>query len=1028
MGGSKSKEASPPTLPSQPAPSSQKYVQSSGNYSFKTKTSSAGYNVSFKYQPKTASAPPTTTITHGQDPYGSFKIVSSSTDLKISYKSAPTGSSNLTYKSAPTKSANTSNLNYKSAPTSSLSSTTLKCTAAENLTYKSTPTSSTTQKSTTIASNLTYKSASSTSSKSPIKSNLTYKSAPTSSSYLSSTTQKSTTLDLNYKFAPTSSTTPKSTITASNLTYKSAPTSSTTLKSTITASNLTHKSAPTSSLRLSSTGSKNATTSNLTYNSGSTPSSKSTTKSSLTFKSAPISSSYLSSTTQKSTTSNLTYKSDSTSSTTPKSSTASNLTYKSAPISSYLSSTTPKSTTTSNLTYKSAPTSSLYLSSTSSKSANTSNLTYNSASTPSSRNTTTSNLTYKSTPTISSYLSSTTPKNATTSNLTYKSASTNSYLPSTAPKITTTSTVSHKSAPTSSLYVPSTNQKSTTTSSQKSASNQVNTNSNTKVTVDSVITANISVAHPVNDYKIPNVEIDNDSRPSFNLHLKKRFIRRNNLKIERFVMRVCPQYLSKKGCCIQYCYRFHVCQFWIKGNCTWEQCKYEHGFDSENNRILFDVIQSKKFDEHKLADVLKQNMFRGDGLVRERDLTICIEFILNRCKINNCKFHHVKNEFMWQISINNNWVNFPQSLNDKVEALFTVPSNTKCSVSFQKIFSRGGPKINPIFLSNSLEVDFDKMTITWKGANYKIRRLSTESDVKKSVGLATRWLWYWEDDLGSWNFYNNAILKDSGMVVIAFSDYLETEYLKNEKVVFFKYSDELIYDVNFSTMMQTNQITSKRRKIRRRPMPTTKNSSWNDNTTIRSLWSITNESNEKFIRTVVAPQSPEYLYFKRMVEKSLSVQNFTLERIENIYLWKTYQIKKAQMLASHTNNTTSLNEQYLFHGTSKSAIDKICEQNLDWRLYGTNIGNAFGKGIYFSSSAAVSNSYAANDENGFKWMLIILVLVGKACVGDSTIVIPPVNPSTKTRFDSTVECAINPYIFVKYNLDDYYPAYIVKYS
>ncbi|RXG54942.1 Poly [ADP-ribose] polymerase 12 [Armadillidium vulgare] len=963
MGGSKSKEASPPTLPSQPAPSSQKYVQSSGNYSFKTKTSSAGYNVSFKYQPKTASAPPTTTITHGQDPCGSFKIVSSSTDLKISYKSAPTGSSNLTYKSAPTKSANTSNLNYKSAPTSSLSSTTLKGTAASNLTYKFTPTSSTTPKSSTTASNLTYKYASTTSSTSPTKSNLTYKSASTSSSYLCSTTQKSTTTasNLNYKSAPTSFTTLKSSTTASNLNYKSAPTSSTTLKSTTTASNLTYKSAPTSSLRLSSTGSKNATTSNLTYNSGSTPSSKSTTKSSLTFKSAPTSSSHLSSTTQKSTTSNLTYKSDSTSSTTPKSSTASNLTYKSAPK-------------------------------------------------------------------ISSYLSSTTPKNTTTSNLTYKSAPTNSYLPSTAPKITTTSTVSHKSTPTSSLYVPSTNQKSTTTSSQKSASNQVNTNSNTKVTVDSVITANISVAHPVNDYKIPNVEIDNDNRPSFDLHLKKRFIRRNNLKIERFVMRVCPQYLSKKGCCIQYCYRFHVCQFWIKGNCTWERCKYDHGFDSENNRILFDVIQSRNFDEHKLADVLKQNMFRGEELVRERDLTICIEFILNRCKINNCKFHHVKNEFMWQISINNNWVNFPESLNDKVETLFTVPSNTKWSVSFQKIFSRGGPKINPIFLSNSLEVDCDKMTITWKGSNYKIRRLSTESDVKKSVGLATRWLWYWEDDSGCWNFYNNAILKDSGMVVIAFSDYLETEYLKNEKVVFFKYSDELMYDVNFSTMMQTNQITSKRRRIRRRPMPTTKKSSWNENTTIRSLWSITNDSSEKFIRTVVAPQSPEYLYFKRMVEKSLSVQNFTLERIENIYLWKTYQIKKAQMLASHTNNTTSLNEQYLFHGTSKSAIDKICEQNLDWRLYGTNVGNAFGKGIYFSSSAAVSNSYAASDENGFKWMLIILVLVGKACVGDSTFVIPPVNPSTKTRFDSTVECAINPYIFVKYNLDDYYPAYIVKYS
>ncbi|KAL7638080.1 UNVERIFIED_CONTAM: hypothetical protein RMT77_011705 [Armadillidium vulgare] len=557
---------------------------------------------------------------------------------------------------------------------------------------------------------------------------------------------------------------------------------------------------------------------------------------------------------------------------------------------------------------------------------------------------------------------------------------------------------------------------------------QPSTTTNTWVTVPSIISANILVAHPANDYKIPNVEINNDSRPSFTLPLNSIYNRRNNLKIERFVMRICPQYLSRKGCCIQYCYRFHVCQFWIKGNCNRDKCEFDHGFSSEENRCLFDAIQSRRFDESRVVDVLKRNMFKGNEFVRERNLVICIDFFLNRCTRNNCNFHHVKNVFLWQVCINNNWVDFPHSFNNQVENLFTVPSNTKCSVNFQKTGSRRGPKVNPIFLSNSLEVDFDNMTITWNGANYKMRRLTTESDVKKSVGLATRWLWYWEDDFGSWNFYNNAILKDTEMVVIPFSDYLETEYLKNENVVFFRFSNDFTYDINFSTMMQTNQITSKRRRIRRRPMPTTKNSSWNDNTTIRSLWSITNESNEKFIRTVVAPQSPEYLYFKRMVEKSLSVQNFTLERIENIYLWKTYQIKKAQMLASHTNNTTSLNEQYLFHGTSKSVIDKICEQNLDWRLYGTNVGNVYGKGTYFSSSAAVSNSYAANDEHGFKWMLIILVLVGKACVGDSTFVIPPVNPSTKTRFDSTVESAVNPCIFVKYNLDDYYPAYIVKYS
>ncbi|RXG58135.1 hypothetical protein Avbf_12119 [Armadillidium vulgare] len=107
---------------------------------------------------------------------------------------------------------------------------------------------------------------------------------------------------------------------------------------------------------------------------------------------------------------------------------------------------------------------------------------------------------------------------------------------------------------------------------------QPSTTTNTWVTVPSIISANILVAHPANDYKIPNVEINNDSRPSFTLPLNSIYNRRNNLKIERFVMRICPQYLSRKGCCIQYCYRFHVCQFWIKGNCNRDKCEFDHGF------------------------------------------------------------------------------------------------------------------------------------------------------------------------------------------------------------------------------------------------------------------------------------------------------------------------------------------------------------------------------------------------------------------------------------------------------------------
>lgn len=43
------------------------------------------------------------------------------------------------------------------------------------------------------------------------------------------------------------------------------------------------------------------------------------------------------------------------------------------------------------------------------------------------------------------------------------------------------------------------------------------------------------------------------------------------------------------------------------------------------------------------------------------------------------------------------------------------------------------------------------------------------------------------------------------------------------------------------------------------------------------------------------------------------------------------------------NGGFEVNERLLFHGTDKSLIDPICEQNFDWRICGKH-GTAFGKG------------------------------------------------------------------------------------
>ena len=57
-----------------------------------------------------------------------------------------------------------------------------------------------------------------------------------------------------------------------------------------------------------------------------------------------------------------------------------------------------------------------------------------------------------------------------------------------------------------------------------------------------------------------------------------------------------------------------------------------------------------------------------------------------------------------------------------------------------------------------------------------------------------------------------------------------------------------------------------------------------------------------------------------------------------------------------------------------------------------------------------------------------MVLVGEACKGNGSMDLPPVNKRTDRPFDSTVNSDTDASIFVKYDLDEYYPAYAVHYT
>lgn len=114
-----------------------------------------------------------------------------------------------------------------------------------------------------------------------------------------------------------------------------------------------------------------------------------------------------------------------------------------------------------------------------------------------------------------------------------------------------------------------------------------------------------------------------------------------------------------------------------------------------------------------------------------------------------------------------------------------------------------------------------------------------------------------------------------------------------------------------------------------------------------------------------------------------SLKVHKVERVENLYLWKTYAAKRADMCLEASKNTMKpvgelsnsqpvstagsmlddalipeINECYLFHGTETSALSGITAQGIDHRLSSARV--LFGRGTYFAESSSKADQYAGD--------------------------------------------------------------------
>ncbi|KAJ7403292.1 poly (ADP-ribose) polymerase family, member 14 [Pitangus sulphuratus] len=200
-----------------------------------------------------------------------------------------------------------------------------------------------------------------------------------------------------------------------------------------------------------------------------------------------------------------------------------------------------------------------------------------------------------------------------------------------------------------------------------------------------------------------------------------------------------------------------------------------------------------------------------------------------------------------------------------------------------------------------------------------------------------------------------------------------------------------------------------------------------ESTVLPGTWD--NMENERLKIVELRPETREYRDVQeRFLQTCQSFRIEKIERVQNPYFWKAYQIKKREM--DNKNGNTN-NERLLFHGTSKESLTLINNRGFDRSYAGMHAAN-FGNGTYFAVNANYSahDTYSKPDTNGKKYMYLARVLVGEYSQGKKGSITPePKNPSNSIDlYDSSTDNVNQPSMFVIFNDIQAYPEYLITFT
>ncbi|XP_078359754.1 uncharacterized protein LOC144644197 [Oculina patagonica] len=544
--------------------------------------------------------------------------------------------------------------------------------------------------------------------------------------------------------------------------------------------------------------------------------------------------------------------------------------------------------------------------------------------------------------------------------------------------------------------------------------------------------------------------------------------------ISASVPEVCLDYNMHSGGCERgfRCNGIHICKYFVMGKCKkGDGCLLGHqsSLEMPHTKLVLEKYNLTKVPLRAVfSALLIRQMPSAVKMVEQpktgkatqmRDVphsphNICLEFLLGHCsKEQLCDHYHYRAPYMWQYKYSSTdhqgdtWKSFTQSESETIEQQFCDVNVVVAEMEHIMIAPPPSALINPG--EGQIKVNFDDMKAETGFGYVQLRRLSTKPAISPTDhALSTQWVWYWLDESSSsWREYDSELMHQMELTFTkGRAPFFKFKVQGEEHKLFFRtvpmYQQSTKPPVSITRVRRrpvfrsTSEMQGLQRPLEL-PIPLEPEASQSPATSapgrLPPQWTSVPE-NEEFIRVTLPTSSDQFKLAESLFRRSMSENKATIvsiERVQNPFVWEKYARKKDQMEKRARIKDSPVNEKLLFHGTDPQHVDSICAENFDWRALDEDRAALFGQGAYFREEAALSKLYCKQDSESFQYMFMAEVLVGSFAKGEPSLRKPPVKSESspkKELYDSCVDNAEKPTIFVLFDPDQYYPSFLIKFK